>query len=67
MLLSFQGFGEPFIRRIYYCRSHNNNWTWNILLWEISYLVPEEFLLIHVYLEISVKHENRVYILFFFP
>lgn len=67
MLLSSQGFEEPFIGGIYYCRSYNNNWTGNILLWEISYLVPKGFLLIHVYLEIPVNGTGFAFFFFFFP
>ena len=66
MWLSSQGFEEPFIGGIYYCRSYNNNWTRNISLWEISYLVPEGFLLIHVYLEIPVNGIGFALFLFFF-
>lgn len=65
MLLSCQAFGEHIIRGIYYYRFHNNKWSQNILLWELSYLIPEGFLWIHIYLKIHVKHENRVCINFF--
>ena len=36
------------------------------MLWEISYLVPEGFLLIHVYLEIPVNGIGFAFFFFFF-